>query len=57
MEIDIELDLQVSNALGMLSEDGSFWISVPRRWWDLATLIWWMFIPCLSGCHPTVKND
>jgi hypothetical protein len=42
----LQFEMIVSSTLGLLAEqDGSFWLVVPRRWWDLATLIWWWFIP------------
>jgi hypothetical protein len=27
------------------SVDDSVWLVVPLRWWDLSTLLWWLFVP------------
>jgi hypothetical protein len=42
----IELELSGTRDLALISErDSSVWLAVPLRWWDLATLIWWLFAP------------
>jgi hypothetical protein len=44
-KVESEL-VQRTNTLALISEaDDTVWIVVPRRWWDLATLMWWLFIP------------
>jgi hypothetical protein len=43
---ELHFEMTVSSSLGLLAEhDGTFWLVVPKRWWDLSTLIWWLFIP------------
>ena len=42
----MELDLHGTKDLALVSSaDNSVWLVVPHRWWDLATLLWWVFIP------------
>lgn len=42
----IELKLEGAKDLALISKaDDSVWLVVPIRWWDLATLIWWVFMP------------
>lgn len=42
----IELELEGAKDLALISSaDDSVWLVVPLRWWDLSTLIWWLFCP------------
>ena len=42
----LELQLSGVRDLALVSSaDDSVWLVVPLRWWDLATLIWWLFVP------------
>jgi hypothetical protein len=41
----IEVELDGVNDLALIGSDDSVWVVVPHRWWDLATLIWWVFMP------------
>lgn len=42
----IELELAGTKDLALVSSaDDSVWLVVPLRWWDLATLVWWLFCP------------
>lgn len=41
----VELDLAGLSDLALVSGDNSVWLVVPLRWWDLATLFWWLFCP------------
>jgi len=42
----IEVELAGTKDLALVSSfDDSVWIVVPLRWWDLPTLIWWLFCP------------
>jgi len=41
----IELELEGLNDMALIGADDSIWLVVPLRWWDLATLIWWAFVP------------
>ena len=41
----IELELEGTRDLALISGDDSVWLVVPLRWWDLATLAWWLLVP------------
>lgn len=41
----VELDLSGLADLALVKGDDSVWLVVPLRWWDLATLVWWLFCP------------
>ena len=42
----IEVQIQGIKDLALISQkDDSVWIVVPLHWWDLATLIWYLFCP------------
>ena len=42
----IELELAGTKDLALISSvDDSVWLVVPIRWWDLATLAWWLLCP------------
>jgi hypothetical protein len=43
----IELDSRFSRLgeLALIEDTGEVWLVLPLRWWDLATLIWWLFVP------------
>lgn len=42
----VELEVQEVRDLALISgADDSVWLVVPVRWWDLATLIWWLLCP------------
>lgn len=41
----IELHMEDTKDLALIGSDESIWIVVPLRWWDLATFIWWYFVP------------
>ena len=41
----IEIDTEATKDLALIASDDSVWLVVPVRWWDLATLIWWLFCP------------
>ena len=44
--IDIMVADKVIAGTAFLSiDDDSVWVPVPLRWWDLATLLWWVFLP------------
>ncbi len=49
----VELDLSGTAELALVNADDSVWLVVPLRWWDLATLAWWIFCP--SDRKATVK--
>jgi hypothetical protein len=41
----VELQLAGVEDLALIGGDDSIWLVVPLRWWDLATLLWWLFVP------------
>lgn len=41
----IELEVSGVQDLALVGSDDSVWLVVPLRWWDLSTLIWWLFVP------------
>lgn len=42
----VELEIAGTKDLALISgADDSVWLVVPHRWWDLATLLWWVFAP------------
>lgn len=41
----IEIEVESVKDLALIASDDSVWLVVPKRWWDLATLIWWLFCP------------
>lgn len=41
----IEVEVEGARDLALVSADNSVWLVVPLRWWDLSTLIWWLFVP------------
>ena len=42
---EVELRLEGLTDMALIGSDDSIWLVVPLRWWDLATLIWWAFVP------------
>ena len=41
----------------LLAADGSCWLSVKLRWWDLATLLWWWLCPMDKRAWITVTTS
>lgn len=41
----IELELEGTRDLALISADDAVWLVVPIRWWDLSTLLFWLFAP------------
>jgi len=41
----IEVELTGTKDLALIGADDSVWLVVPLRWWDLPTLVWWLFCP------------
>jgi len=42
----VEVEVEGTRDLALVSSaDDSVWLIVPLRWWDLSTLIWWLFAP------------
>jgi len=42
----IEVDVEGTKDLALISSaDDSVWLVVPLKWWSLATLFWWLFVP------------
>jgi hypothetical protein len=41
----LELEVVGVKDLALVGGDDSIWLVTPMRWWDLATLAWWLFCP------------
>lgn len=41
----IALEVEGARDLALISSNDAVWLVVPLRWWDLATLVWWLFVP------------
>jgi hypothetical protein len=42
----VEVEVEGTRDLALISSaDDSVWLVVPLRWWDLSTLLWWVFAP------------
>ena len=42
----VEVEVEGARDLALNSSaDDSVWLVVPLRWWDLSTLLWWIFAP------------
>lgn len=42
----VEVEVEGTKDLALISNaDDSVWLVVPLRWWDLSTLLWWLFAP------------
>ncbi len=41
----VELELSGTKDLALIGGDDSVWLVVPIRWWDFATLLFWLFAP------------
>lgn len=55
----IELELEGTKDLALVGGDDSVWLVVPIRWWDLATLLFWLFLPADRKGHAmlTIKDS
>jgi hypothetical protein len=41
----LEIEVEGAKDLALVASDNSVWLVIPIRWWDLSTLIWWLFCP------------
>lgn len=41
----IEIETESVSDLALIASNDAVWLVVPKRWWDLATFIWWFFCP------------
>lgn len=41
----VELEVEGTKDLALIAADDSIWLVVPLKWWDLATIAWWLFCP------------
>lgn len=41
----IEVEVAGTTDLALIGQNDAVWLVVPLRWWDLATLLWWLFVP------------
>jgi|HubBroStandDraft_2_1064218.scaffolds.fasta_scaffold01263_20 hypothetical protein len=55
----IELEIAGTRDLALLAADDSIWLVVPIRWWDLSTIVWWLFCPADRSARVklTVRSD
>lgn len=55
----VEIELEGTRDLALIGGDDSVWLVVPIRWWDLATLMFWAFVPKdrRSSVTLTIKDD
>ena len=44
-QVSIAGTLSSLEPLALIARDGSVWIAVKVRWWDLATVLWWLLTP------------
>ena len=51
----IEVELEGTRDLALIAADDSVWLVVPLRWWDLATLAWWLLAPADRKARVTLK--
>jgi hypothetical protein len=42
---EIEIDIDGTSDLALIASDDSVWLVTPLRWWDFATVIWWLLVP------------
>lgn len=54
----VELELSGTKDLALVGGDDSIWLVVPVRWWDFATLLFWLLIPADRKSSVTLSiND
>jgi hypothetical protein len=41
----VELEIEGTKDLALITTSDEVWLVVNLHWWDLATLIWWVFVP------------
>lgn len=41
----IRVDLESTENLAFIANDDSVWLVISFKWYDLATLIWWLLTP------------
>jgi len=41
----IEVEVDGVKDLALVAADNAVWLVVPLRWWDLATIFWWLLMP------------
>lgn len=42
---EIELQQEGTKDLALIGNDDAVWLVIPLRWWDFATLLFWIFLP------------
>lgn len=42
---EVAVELTGARDLALIGNDDSIWLVVPLRWWDLSTLLYWLFLP------------
>jgi hypothetical protein len=52
----IELEVEGTKDLALLAADDSVWLVIPIRWYDLATIIWWLLAPADRRANVTLTT-
>jgi hypothetical protein len=45
IEIQSTVTLVELTPIGLVADNGSVWVTMKPRWWDLAALFWWWLAP------------
>jgi hypothetical protein len=55
----IELEVEGAKDLALIDSQDGVWLVVPIRWWDFATLIWWLLCPSdrKANIHLRLTNE
>jgi len=54
----VDVTVEGTRDLALISSaDDSVWLVVPLRWWDLSTLLWWVFAPADRRSRVTLTMD
>lgn len=56
-QISIAGEVTELQPTALLAADGSVWLSVKLRWWDLATMLWWWLCPTDKRAWITVTTS
>lgn len=56
-QISIAGEVTELQPTALLAADGSVWLSVKLRWWDLATVLWWWLCPTDKRAWVTVTTS
>jgi len=56
-QVSIATDVTELSPVALLAADGSVWITLKLRWWDLATLLWWWLAPAHKRAWVTISTS